>query len=102
MLDVTRTEKKYDIGPLEMADMKRRLGVFMDSDPHNGEKGYLVRSLYFDTLSDTDFEEKVEGYDEKTEDTSAGLQHRRADGQARGEGKNGWLPAEAFADSEQG
>ena len=45
MLDVTRTEKKYDIGPLEMADMKRRLGVFMDSDPHNGEKGYLVRSL---------------------------------------------------------
>lgn len=65
MLDVTRTEKKYDIGPLEMADMKRRLGVFMDPDPHNGEKGYLVRSLYFDTLSDTDFEEKVEGYDER-------------------------------------
>ena len=65
MLDVTRTEKKYDIGPLEMADMKRRLGVCMDSDPHNGEKGYLVRSLYFDTLSDTDFEEKVEGYDER-------------------------------------
>ncbi len=65
MLDVTRTEKKYDIGLLEMADMRRRLGVFMDPDPHNGEKGYLVRSLYFDTLSDRDFEEKVEGYDER-------------------------------------
>ena len=56
---------KYDIGPLEMADMKRRLDVFMDTDPHNGEKGYLVRSLYFDTLHDTDFEEKVQGYDER-------------------------------------
>lgn len=65
MLDVTRTEVKYDIGPLEMADMKRRLDVFMDTDPHNGEKGYLVRSLYFDTLHDTDFEEKVQGYDER-------------------------------------
>lgn len=63
MLDVTRTEVKYDIGPLQMADMKRRLGIFMEPDPHNGEKGYLVRSLYFDTLHDTDFEDKVEGYD---------------------------------------
>lgn len=63
MLDVTRTEMKYDIGLLEMADMKRRLGVFMEPDPHNGERGYLVRSLYFDTLHDTDFEEKVEGCD---------------------------------------
>ncbi len=65
MLDVTRTEVKYDIGLLEVADMKRRLGMFMEPDPHNGEKGYLVRSLYFDTLHDTDFEEKVEGYDER-------------------------------------
>lgn len=63
MLDVTRTEVKYDIGPLQMADMKRQLGIFMEPDPHNGERGYLVRSLYFDTLHDTDFEEKVEGYD---------------------------------------
>lgn len=63
MLDVTRTEVKYDIGLVEMTDMKRRLGIFMNADPHNKEKGYLVRSLYFDTLHDTDFEEKVEGYD---------------------------------------
>lgn len=65
MLDVTRTEVKYDIGPLEMANMKRRLGIFMEPDPHNGERGYLVRSLYFDTLHDTDFEEKVEGFDRR-------------------------------------
>ncbi len=65
MLDVTRKEIKYDIGPVQTADMKRRLSIFMESDPHNGEKGYLVRSLYFDTLHDNDFEQKVEGYDER-------------------------------------
>lgn len=65
MLDVTRKENKYDIGLIETASIKRRLGIFMEPDPHNGELGYLVRSLYFDTLYDTDFEEKVEGYDER-------------------------------------
>ncbi|MDE5698454.1 MAG: polyphosphate polymerase domain-containing protein [Lachnospiraceae bacterium] len=65
MLDVTRKENKYDIGLIETADMKRRLGIYMESDPHNGETGYLVRSLYFDTLYDADFEQKVDGYDER-------------------------------------
>lgn len=37
----------------------------MEPDPHNGEMGYLVRSLYFDTLHDADFEQKVDGYDER-------------------------------------
>lgn len=65
MLDVTRTELKYDIGMITAADMKRRLGHYMNADPHNGEQGYLVRSLYFDTIHDADFEQKVEGYDER-------------------------------------
>ena len=65
MLDVTRKENKYDIGLIETASMKRRLGIYMEPDSHNGEMGYLVRSLYFDTLYDTDFEEKVDGYDER-------------------------------------
>lgn len=65
MLDVTRKENKYNIGLIETASMKRRLGIYMDPDPHNGETGYLVRSLYFDTLHDADFEQKVDGYDER-------------------------------------
>lgn len=65
MLDVTRTEIKYDIGLCDMADMKRRLAIFMEPDSYNGEKGYLVRSLYFDTLRDADFEQKVQGYDDR-------------------------------------
>ena len=59
MLDVTRTEVKYDIGLAEMADMKRRLGIFMEPDSHNGDRGYLVRSLYFDTVDDQDFHDKL-------------------------------------------
>lgn len=65
MLDVTRTELKYEIGLVTAADMKRKLDIYMNADPHNGEQGYLVRSLYFDTIHDTDFEQKVEGYDER-------------------------------------
>lgn len=65
MLDVTRKEIKYNIGLMEAASMRRRLGIYMKADPHNGEKGYLVRSLYFDTPYDTDYEEKVDGYDER-------------------------------------
>lgn len=65
MLDVTRKEVKYDIGLIETASLKRRLGIYMEPDPHNGEAGYLVRSLYFDTPYDTDFEQKVDGYDER-------------------------------------
>lgn len=65
MLEVTRREMKYDIGLIEAASMKRRLGIYMEADPHNGESGYLVRSLYFDTPYDTDYEQKVDGYDER-------------------------------------
>jgi len=65
LLDVTRKEMKYDIGPTEASDMKRRLRIFMESDPHNGDMGYVVRSLYFDTLHDNDYEQKVEGYNER-------------------------------------
>lgn len=65
LLDVTRKENKYNIGLIETASMKRRLEIYMAPDSHNGENGYLVRSLYFDTLHDTDFEEKVDSYDER-------------------------------------
>lgn len=33
----------------------------MHQDPHNGVNGYTVRSLYFDTLYDTDYFEKMAG-----------------------------------------
>ncbi len=61
MNEVLRQEKKYLV---MVADGKRichRLASVMISDPHNGAAGYRVRSLYFDTLGDKDFEDKVDG-----------------------------------------
>ena len=65
MLEVNRKEMKYLISDIEVACLRSRLSRVMDEDPHNGEDGYLVRSLYFDTLFDRDFEDKVDGYDRR-------------------------------------
>lgn len=65
MLDVSRRELKYPVSLAEMHLMKNKLTKVMKTDSHNGENGYLVRSLYFDTLWDSDFEEKVDGYDSR-------------------------------------
>lgn len=65
MIDVSRREIKYSISPYEISDLKRRLAPLMKSDPHNGREGYKVRSLYFDTPYDTDYEDKTGGYHER-------------------------------------
>lgn len=61
MLKVLRTEKKYAITLDEYYRVKDKLGKLMAEDPHNGKDGYLIRSLYFDTFDDSDFEEKLAG-----------------------------------------
>ncbi|WP_324825845.1 polyphosphate polymerase domain-containing protein [Sinanaerobacter sp. ZZT-01] len=65
MLEVHRRELKYLISLTEAANLKAKLGQLMKPDPNNKEDGYLVRSLYFDTLYDSDFEDKVQGYDNR-------------------------------------
>ena len=37
------------------------LGQVMREDPHNGVHGYRIRSLYFDTVYDEDYHEKLAG-----------------------------------------
>lgn len=61
MLDVNRKELKYIIGTEEVSFLRGKLEKIMEPDPHNGENGYIVRSLYFDTLSDSDYQEKEDG-----------------------------------------
>ncbi len=62
-LDVTRVELKYRISQIQALHLHARIAPFLQWDAHNGSRGYLVRSLYFDTLQDSDFEEKLDGYD---------------------------------------
>lgn len=65
MLDVSRRELKYLVSLPDMSTLKSKLSVLMQADSHNGENGYMVRSLYFDSLYDGDFEDKLAGYDNR-------------------------------------
>ena len=65
MLDVSRRELKYLVSLGNTSSLKRKLSEIMREDDHNGERGYLVRSLYFDSIYDRDFEDKVDGYDNR-------------------------------------
>ena len=61
MLDVLRQEKKFLINQEQYYRFSRQLERLMISDPYNRGDGYAIRSLYFDSLEDRDFEEKDEG-----------------------------------------
>lgn len=61
MNEVLRQEKKYLMNLPDSLSLSQRLGNIMIQDEHNGELGYPVRSLYFDTLADDDFNDKVDG-----------------------------------------
>lgn len=61
MNEVLRQEKKYFITVCDIASMGARLEQVMQQDSHNGALGYRIRSLYFDTPDDRDYQEKVDG-----------------------------------------
>ncbi|MCR1839199.1 polyphosphate polymerase domain-containing protein [Murimonas intestini] len=58
---VLRQEKKYLLAAEQGARLAAKLEKVIQEDPHNGENGYMVRSLYFDTLNNKDYEEKMAG-----------------------------------------
>lgn len=61
MNEVLRHEKKFLITLSQMYEHFHRLNKIMKQDEHNFGEGYLIRSLYFDTLGDRDFTEKKDG-----------------------------------------
>ena len=62
MVEVLRQEKKYLLPLTEARRLSGRLGAVMLKDSHNGlGGGYRIRSLYFDTLNDKDFQDKIDG-----------------------------------------
>ncbi len=61
MNEVLRQEKKYLVMLADAQRLYHRLAAVMLPDEHNGGTGYRVRSLYFDTLGDDDFRDKVDG-----------------------------------------
>lgn len=61
MTQVLRKEKKFLLARREFYTLKGQLDRVLHGDPHNGASGYRVRSLYFDSIYDRDFNEKAEG-----------------------------------------
>lgn len=61
MNQVYRQEKKYFMNVLDLERLGARLAPVMIEDKHNGAQGYRIRSLYFDTLDDGDYEAKIDG-----------------------------------------
>lgn len=58
---VVREEKKYLISIEEYLKKSNLLEQILLQDSHNGTNGYMIRSLYFDTIYDDDYFDKVAG-----------------------------------------
>lgn len=61
MNKVFREEKKFLISIDEFIKKSHMLSQVMTEDAHNGVHGYIIRSLYFDTVYDSDYFEKLAG-----------------------------------------
>ncbi len=61
MNEVLRQEKKFLINQKQLYRLSYYFSQVMREDPHNGADGYEIRSVYFDTLLDRDFQEKEDG-----------------------------------------
>ncbi len=60
-----RHEWKYEINQSDIAAIRQRLKAVAASDAHAPDGAYLVRSLYFDNLSDMVLREKLDGVNER-------------------------------------
>lgn len=56
-----RNERKYLISDSEKELLRLRMKPFLKLDPHAGEGGYMIRSLYFDDYWNSAYEEKEAG-----------------------------------------
>lgn len=61
MQQVLREEKKFLLNTEEYLCKIHYLDLLLHADPHNGTHGYQIRSLYFDTINDEDFYDKLNG-----------------------------------------
>lgn len=61
MNEVLRQEKKFLISSVQFYRYSHNLSQILSLDSHSQGEGYRIRSLYFDTLDDRDFQEKEDG-----------------------------------------
>ncbi|MFP3153429.1 polyphosphate polymerase domain-containing protein [Lachnospiraceae bacterium ZAX-1] len=63
VLDVRRCEMKYRISTACAGRLRQLIAQVLPADEHNGngKPSYLVRSLYFDSMIDSDLSDKING-----------------------------------------
>ena len=61
MNEVYRQEKKFLISMSQYYSMSNRISHILKPDSYSSGDGYTIRSLYFDDIDDTDFEDKQNG-----------------------------------------
>ena len=61
MKEVLRQEKKFLITTEQYYRYSRQFDRILIPDKHNLQDGYCIRSLYFDSLDDRDYQEKEDG-----------------------------------------
>ena len=59
LLTVLRREEKYPLTMQETINFANRFSILMMTDKYSRHGSYLVRSLYFDTIDDKDFFDKL-------------------------------------------
>lgn len=61
MREVLRQEKKYLLTYEQFRSLDGTLSKLLHEDENGGREGYMVRSLYFDTMQERDYYEKEDG-----------------------------------------
>lgn len=62
MDNILRKENKYLISLEKFYRIKHQLESFLDYDEHSTDDGYMVRSIYFDTIDNRDMFDTLYGY----------------------------------------
>lgn len=62
---VYRQEKKYLLSPIQTMLLEQRIRAILPLDTHSDGGSYYIRSVYFDTMTDRAYEEKLAGINER-------------------------------------
>lgn len=62
---VLRQEHKFSINEMQFWQYSAKMSQVLKKDANSGADGYMVRSLYFDTLGDSDYYTKIDGVDSR-------------------------------------
>ena len=61
VLSVNRSEYKYIVSITKMRELQSKLDVILKRDKNSQKGSYSVRSLYFDSINNIDFNTKLAG-----------------------------------------